>query len=415
MKTGPFFRLSPCLSTVTFQSRLGSSYPIVLACAAALLCASPARGQSTPRTAAPGATPTAIRFDFSGGCVFDEDASAAAIKSIADLARDYNDGTRWPQLQRELRTVLASCVDDDQPAPRDLSGALTKTILVAFIDKDTPYYVVLPSGQPYRLTIAGRTPVVAIVLVDTAARRDSPTDMHFMSSRLDDPGQTAIPAFLRTIAGSIIKEFRTGGTAPAKHNPRVWAYAADEVDLPFQRASVLESGSLTVNCDPAGSSAALAACPRGKNALDVAIVTTYAAVPKTRIDFTAVAGAVVGPYRGHLRMKVDAGRYASDPAAHGITMAAVAMHVRPYDSTLPAISMPERWSVLVGGVLTPAAGIGAGVSVGVIRGFAINAGEMLIWVPTGSSPGAIAPDGSNQLRHRYAYGTFVGASYRVGG
>jgi hypothetical protein len=390
------------------RSRLCRS--CTLAFAALVWTAAPTDGQTAARPA--GATPTSILFNFSGGCAFDEDAAAGAVKAVADLAHDYNDGNRWPQLQQELRSVLASCIDDAQPAAaRDLSGALTKTMLVAFVERDTPYYVVLPSRQPYRLTITGRTSVVPIVLVDAAARRDPPPDMHFMSSRIDDPRQE-IPAFVRDIAGSIIKQYRTGN-APAKSNPRFWAYAADEVELPFRRASVVESGTLTVNCEPNGSSVVLAVCPRGKDSLGITIATTYTTTPETRMDFAAVAGGVVGPYRGHLKMKVDAGRYASDPARHAMTMAAIAIHVKPYDATLPDISMPERWSLLVGGILTPAAGAGAGLSFAFMRGFAINAGEMVIWVPTGSSPGAIAPDGSNQLPHRYAYGTFVGASYSL--
>ena len=312
-----------------------------------------------------------------------------------------------------MAAILESCVDEQSEAAHDLSAALAKPALVVFITKNTPYFVVLPEQQPYNLTIAGSTSVVPVVLTDATARRDTPADFRLMSSRVEDPVQAQIPAFVKEIAGVVIKQYG----AVAKHNPRMWAYAADEVELPFSRASIVESGTVTLGCDAGSTEASyprLAPCPRGKNSIDVEIAATYANTPKTRIDFAAVAGGVLGPYRGHLKMKVDGGRYASDPAMHGVTMAAIAIHLKRYDATLPRIGAAERWSLLAGAVLTPAAGVGSGVSFTCLRGFAINAGEVILWVPTGSSPGALAPAGSNQLPHRYSFGTFVGASYRLG-
>ena len=384
----------------------GSACPIALACTIALLSTSAAFGQPAGRLSAPGATPTAIRFNFSGGCAFDDDAPAR-VTSIANLAADYNDGTRWAQLQQEVKAVLASCLDlSDPKGPHDLSGALAKTLLVIVVDKDAPYYLVLPQHQPYSLSLTGAIAVVPVVLVDASARR-GPPDLRLLSTRVQDPSQQQIPAFVRTIATRVIRQSAaTGG-----QNPRIWAYAADEVELPFRRAVIAESGNILVGCDPDGSSAVLAPCPRGKDSVDVDLSASYADTPKTRIEFGAVAGAVVGPYRGHTRMKVDSGRYAADPATHSMTMAAIAIHVKPYDGALADISSPERWSLLVGGVLTPAAGIGAGISFAFMRGFAITAGEVALWVPTGASAGALAPAGSSQLPHRYSYGTFVAAGY----
>jgi hypothetical protein len=115
-------------------------------------------------------------------------------------------------------------------------------------------------------------------------------------------------------------------------------------------------------------------------------------------------------------MKVDGGQYASDPSSHSVTMATVAWHPRPYDSSLSEMSQEERWAVLIGGVLTPAAGVGLGVSFGLIRGFAINAGVIGVWVPSappGSSISSAVTADSNQqqLENRFNMAVFVGGSY----
>jgi hypothetical protein len=153
----------------------------------------------------------------------------------------------------------------------------------------------------------------------------------------------------------------------------MFAFAAVGITLPFSRASILEAGTVTVKAPASGTPA------------DVKISTTYANTPTVHLKFTAVAGAVIGSLYGPQKMKVDAGKYASDPLSHSLTMATVAWHVKPYDSSLSEMSQAERWAVLVGGVLTPAAGVGLGLSFGIIRDFAINAGVMGVWVPSAPS------------------------------
>jgi hypothetical protein len=184
----------------------------------------------------------------------------------------------------------------------------------------------------------------------------------------------------------------------------MYAYAAAGITLPFGRASIAEAGTVTLK-DPVSGTPA-----------DVRISTTYANTPKVRIEFAAVAGAVIGRFYGPQRMKVDAGQYASDPSSHSVTMATVAWHPKPYDSSLSEMSQEERWAVLFGGVLTPAAGVGLGASFGLIRGFAINGGVIGVWVPSappGSSIGSVVTTDSNQkqLENRFNTALFIGGNY----
>jgi len=94
----------------------------------------------------------------------------------------------------------------------------------------------------------------------------------------------------------------------------------------------------------------------------------------------------------------------------------VAWHPKPYDSSLSEMSQEERWGVLIGGVLTPAAGVGLGVSFGLIRGFAINGGVIGVWVPSappGSNVGSAVTTDSNtkQLENRFNTALFIGGNY----
>ncbi|MGH9409036.1 MAG: hypothetical protein ACRD1V_06245, partial [Vicinamibacterales bacterium] len=161
----------------------------------------------------------------------------------------------------------------------------------------------------------------------------------------------------------------------------------------------------------------LVPCPRGKTAINVPLAATYTNAPKMHLEFAAAA-VMVGSYRGHPRLKVDAGKYASDPATHAATLAAIAIHLWPFDVSSAEMTKAERWALIAGAVLTPAAGAAAGLSIGIARGFALTAGELIVWVPSGAGgalPGTPAPAGTSQLPHKYAYAPFVGGSYRFSG
>jgi len=343
----------------------------------------------------PGPRSKTVEFSAATDCypVANPDSSTA-IGSVDDLVDEYNDGGLWPQLQTDIKALLATCAFAVPLTPDDFR---TRTFIVTLVsNKQEAYNVVVPQRQPYSTTLPGVRSVNAIILVDAKSKSDKPPrNFMFMSMEVQDPLKAQI-ASTDDAPASIASR---NGSAAA-----VSAYAARSIPLPFGQASIIEAGIVTVKDPVSGTST------------EVPIAITYTNTPKVHLEFTAVAGAIVGPFFGAQKMKVDAGRYASDPLSHSLTMATVAWHLKPYDSSLSEMSAAERWAVLVGGVLTPAAGVGVGVSFGIIRRFSISAGMVGIWVPSavpGSGVGSpVATDASQkQLENTFNRALFIGGAY----
>lgn len=137
---------------------------------------------------------------------------------------------------------------------------------------------------------------------------------------------------------------------------------------------------------------------------------------RTQFGITALGGFKVGPVRGKQKMQVSSGSYAVNPLSDAITMVALAWYPFPYDASAPSITKRERVSLLAGVMLTPAAGFGTGLSVGLVRGFALNAGFAGMWYPTAVNnllAGNPAPTG-NQLTNTFGHTFFLGANYVFG-
>jgi hypothetical protein len=335
------------------------------------------------------------------------------IKSVDDLVDEYNDGSLWLQLQADLKAVLSTCQFADPLGQIASDDFESKTFLVIFVaTNQQPYYVVVPQERPYSMTLFGVKSVNAIILGDAKAESDSaPSDFTLMSTQVENPLETRIPALVEEAAASFVsktfsvrvKSSRTP-TRSNEPNATMYAYAAAGITLPFTRASISETGTIRVK-DPASGAVA-----------DVKTSTTYANRPKIRLEFTAVAGAVVGPFHGPERMKIDAGRYASDPLSRSLAMITATWHPRPYDSSLSEMSQAERWAVLIGGVLAPAAGVGLGMAFGISRDFAIDGGVIGVWVPSapaGLNVGSSAPTAPNQeqLPNCFTSALFIGGHY----
>jgi hypothetical protein len=189
-----------------------------------------------------------------------------------------------------------------------------------------------------------------------------------------------------------------------------YAYVSDPVTLLPGASTIDEKEQIAVPAStPAGG-----ASPPAKPA------TTsqhYTNTPPRHIDFTTVAGYLVGTLRGAQQMQVNSGVYASNPIGRTLAMAAVAYHPSGYDSTLPSMSWPERFAVVLGGVATPAPGVGFGIQIGALRGVGGNIDIVRMWVPTavaGSSVGSTAPATGNQLPRRPTWGFALGGSYTFG-
>jgi hypothetical protein len=262
------------------------------------------------------------------------------------------------------------------------------------------------------MTLFGVKSVNAIILGDAKAKSDSaPSDFTLMSTQVENPLETRIPALVEDAAASFVsKTFSVrvkSSRAPTRSNQpnaTMYAYAAAGITLPFTRASISQTGTIRIK-DPASGAVA-----------DVKTATTYANRPKIRVEFTAVAGAVVGPVHGPERMKIDAGQYASDPLGCSLAMVTATWHPRPYDSWISEMSQAEQWAVLIGGVLAPAAGVGLGVAFGISRDFAVDGGVIGVWVPSapaGLNVGSSAPTTPNQpqLPNCFNSALFIGGHY----
>lgn len=371
--------------------------PVIALALASVLAATAAAAQDKEdKPEAPtGATPTKITFD-ERRCSSVVDASKPPTRlKTGDLAADYDDGSRWPALQDRLRQILDSC---DLPAP-----ASDVATVVTFIAGEKPYTVVLPATQPYALTMLGKKEILVVVLVNGEEAVAAPTDFKFMSKRLDDPLVGAIPSFVRAITDAAGKGLSVQVQPPPPQDgktpppPAIMAYAT-QVSVPFSRASIAESGTVQIKVNT--------------ETKKVPVAATYANTPLSRLRFSTLAGGLVGKVRGPEKMKVDSGSYASDPLGRAAIMAAVMFH-RPFDSTVADMSKAERFAGFAGAVLSPAAGFGAGLSVGIIRGLSANVGYMWVWVPTssnGAATGTAAVEG-NQLSHKVNRGLFIGGGY----
>jgi hypothetical protein len=385
---------------------------IVVSPAAAQTPSSPDADSATARPLGP--TPTRIEFTRAIECYsLSPTNTNGAVRSVDDLVEEYLNGRLWPQLQADLTAILSTCKGAEQLAQILPGESRSRRFVVTFIGSNRqPYYVVVPQKQPYSMTLLGVTAVNAVILVDSAMSSGrAPSDFMFMSTPIQNPLEARIPAVvmqsLPSAASRPSPEPVTRSQAPptsAAPPATMYAHVAAGILLPFSRASILEAGTIAVR-DPATGAVSV-----------VKIATTYANTPKVRFEFNFVAGAVVGEMHGAQPMKVDAGRYASDPLARALTMATLAWHPRPFDSSLSKMGQAERWSILVGGVLTPAAGVGVGLSCGIIRGFAVNTGVVGLWArsaPPGSAIGSevVTDSDQHQLQNRFTAALFVGGSY----
>lgn len=333
----------------------------------------------------------------------------AEVDAYGSLYADYRS---WQQLQQALAAKIAAC-----------TGAKASTespYLVTVIRPSDSFTVIVPQAKRYSPHLPGVVSVQLLLLVahhDPA--EDTMRDFRLVSTETASELVTNLPEFVQQVAGAVIggvfpaavaqsRILSEGSDAPPVAPPpppyeTAAFFTKEAVPLPFRNGGVEESGRVSVWKDADGK------------AEDVQISASFLNKTKVRTEFTTVVGALVGGLAGDERMKVtDAGKYASDPLPRGMTLAALAFHPKPFDATEHGMSGAERVALLLGGVITPAPGIGAGVSVGIIRGFAINLGGVLVSVATsknGAKPKDEAPEGNNQLRYGWNRGFFLGGGY----
>jgi len=292
-------------------------------------------------------------------------------------------------------------------------------VLITLVYGDQAHNLVYPQATAYSQTLRGVDTVTVVVIVGSdEAKRMKSIDLTLMSSKVENPLAAQVPEFIKTIVAAqatplpirrqgVNDSLMLGGTPPD-----LAIYTSGKLKLPFKRATIVESGSAVFTKEGAAASD-----EKPEANVKAAVNVTYANKPTSLVELQAIAGAFVGKVGGHEKMKVDDEKYASDPLNRALTMAAVAVHFAPYGDTEKTSEL-QRWAFLTGGVLTPAPGVGFGLSRRVLSNFAVNAGWAAIWVPTAPGdrkPGdAVVTDGK-QLVFRWSSGVFIGGGYTFGG
>jgi hypothetical protein len=374
--------------------------------------AAAAKAKSDDSTNSTGAYPTRITFTRADDCTPRAAASGkSAIRSVADLVSAYNNWTPggWRHLQDDVTAVLTQCA---RVTPTD-----AHPVAVSLVQGSHAYHLVVPQRNEYAQVLLGHDHLRAVLLMaQNDAPSSLPTDFSFSSVPSVNPIVGQLPDFVKALVGAAIPGGTKGAALPlAPNTGAIVALVGNDVELPFQRGTITETGTLIL---PPKMTMAPGETPStAANPVSLAVNASFTNVPKTRFDLTAAAGAIVGTVSGPARMKVTSGKYDEDPIGRGLSMAAVAWHPVPYDSTTRDMTGPERFALLIGGLITPGPGIGTAVSIGVFRGLAANIGYFWAWVPTsanGSPVGAAAPTGAAQLAHKLNRGVFIGGNYVFG-
>ena len=153
--------------------------------------------------------------------------------------------------------------------------------------------------------------------------------------------------------------------------------------------------------------------------LQVTGSATIANAPLVHFRFMAFVGALVGQMYGgdQVTPNTTSKLYDANRVSRGMTMAAVAYSPVAFDSTSTAMSWAERFSVIAGPLLTPAAGVAGGISIGLIRGFALSGG--MAWLvlgrgPDGQQAGDPLPATGRVLTSGLSRSWFLGGNYVFG-
>ena len=79
-------------------------------------------------------------------------------------------------------------------------------------------------------------------------------------------------------------------------------------------------------------------------------------------------------FGGSTRIEIDDNKVVEDPLSRSMTMVTLNIAFSPYDADSPKLTAQERVRYFIGAILTPEFGVGTGISVGLMRGLAMNVG-----------------------------------------
>lgn len=215
-----------------------------------------------------------------------------------------------------------------------------------------------------------------------------------------------------------------------KDQPVMWTAftkAADSL-ITTEAASVLaRDGTAQQHCDGAadtfGQASAVIADYRRLVSTPAAVeISSTASIDNSSLrqwEFTTVAGVLVGRISkwSFDKAKVDSGKYVNDVTNRGFTAVALAWHPAAFDATRSTLTGGERWSVLMGAAITPAAGLVLGLSakpLAGLRGLGVSGGLAAIVTPTFPKGAGANQDAGDPLRTRYQTFSFFAINYAFG-
>lgn len=357
--------------------------------------------------AADGPNPTARR----AAVKFSPLAACEATAAFNDLKASYF--TNHADAVKAARTLLqcASSITTDGPVVvmfflKPTSAADDPTLIHIMVDKNA-------TGE--RFDLLGQNPAWLYVTDDKC---DQPPVVELSMTKAENPVKAQIGSLAKALIPTIPVQVgrgaaEAGGSRCASAPLR---FAVGSASLPYRRGVVTETTYVQrVVRNEAGRW--LDADKKETNIeaeatwVQLGGSTEYSSTPLSRMSFLAGAAGIIGPVKGARQMAIEDDKFTSDPVGRVVTIAGISWH-RAFDGTLPEPSTRERWGFFTGGVLTPSAGVAAGVTVN-WRGIGLILGWAEMWVksaPKGVNEGAAVPEGGT-LVLRPTGGVLFGATY----
>ena len=313
--------------------------------------------------------------------------SCSVHTDVSDLARAFYGGTN-ASLQAAIDDVL-SCAELQKLG-------LSEYSVVMFLAK--------PTAAATELTIVhvlhrsknadfGSTTLPGVKAINWIYITDN-SDDRIVTQATITPSSNPIVAQVGGLLGALEKPLEKSQGPPIATPLQVWV--APSVPLMFKRGTIAANDYVSTKV--------------GKQIAGTFALTN---TPATWITANAVAGLTIGDMTGSQRVKLDNKLYTSDPLSVGLTAAGVTLHL-PYDALSANPSAREIFGLFLGGTITPAGGLAAGLSIG-WRGVAFVWGRAWFRVqtmPADKVLGDAAPTGgAAQFTYDVTKSWFVGGSY----
>jgi hypothetical protein len=147
--------------------------------------------------------------------------------------------------------------------------------------------------------------------------------------------------------------------------------------------------------------------------LTITADTAYENTPSERLTYGLVTGAMLAHEESDTRAKVSNGKIVADPLSGTVTMATLTF--RPAGTDPKARSFParERWTLFLGGTLTPEFGLAGGAGFALNRKLSVNIAYALLRINTLREGETLdqAPQSDDPLKNGLGHVLLLGLGY----